>query len=172
MSRELLMLSKDKGSWFLREPLRQNPNEPGYPIYYKFAISCSMAQHFFKNRNKNGFESEIQSLINGFESEIRSLIDALKSSKEYIGEMIKVHPLAGTERGFVLVDRTDSWYPLLIYTDKSREYAMVHSLEEILSVLSSILGKLAKLNSIDDWNEQFQEELFDLFPTNKKKSGR
>lgn len=67
------------------------------------------------------------------------------------------------DNGYVIVDQTDSYYPLVFHS-KQRELSFLYSLEDIQDGFDQIFDKLSELNTMDDWKPEFQQELFKLFP--------
>lgn len=159
MPRKLEIL--DKGNWFLREADRGLSN-PGYPIYYRFAITYSIAKNvlvpaYRKSQAKN------QEWV---EEQINKLIKAVEEKEIYKDEsFIELYPLKD-DMGYVLVDQTDSYYPLIFYSN--RVAPLLHSLNDIKNGLDEIFNKISDLEKIENWAEDFQKELFDLYPFNRQ----
>ncbi|BAY42123.1 hypothetical protein NIES2111_65190 (plasmid) [Nostoc sp. NIES-2111] len=149
--------------WFLREDIRDDGNL-GYPIYYRFAITYSIAINIIAGKDKSWMSQEINRLI-----------ESVNNNKLYEYEkFIELHPLAVTPfekpKGFVLVDQTDSYYPLMFYGDstardrKPRVSALKYSLLSIKDGLEDIYDKLSELRDQTEWTFEFQNELWELFP--------
>lgn len=83
----------------------------------------------------------------------------------YLAEGTKQIP-----KGFVLVDQTDSYYPLMFYGDSSerdgkpRVLALELSLLSIKKGLPEIFEKLNGLRDKSEWDFNFQNDLLELYP--------
>ncbi len=165
MGRELDIL--EKPGWFLREEKYGDYNS-SYPIYYRHAITYSITKSMlkanFQNKGKNWIEKQIEDII-----------DAIENNEEYLEkDFIEVYPLKNN-KGYVLVDQTDSYFPLIIYSENcnrdgktERVRALKKSLKDIIDGLDDVYKKISQLNQISGWTEDFQRELYELYPTNKK----
>ncbi|MBD0389594.1 MAG: hypothetical protein ICV54_24595 [Nostoc sp. C3-bin3] len=148
-----------KPEWFLAQA-KQEDGRLGYPIYYRYAICYSIAQNITKpGKNLEWITQEMNELIKSF-----------KEKKLYIcDDFLELYPLA-ENTGFVLVDQTDSYYPLIIYAErlekedkKSRVYAFGKSLDDINENLENIYNQLLGLMYGEIWDEKFQKELSKIF---------
>lgn len=159
MPRDLRILNQ--GEWFLQEEKRDGGN-PGYPIYYRYAIAYSIANTILNGKTKDWVAKEIEQLIT-----------SIKEKKPFVSkDFVEVYPLV-EDKGYVLVDQTNSYYPLIFYSlfpernGKRRDTPLMHSLQDIKNGLDQIYEKLSELRTIDDWTPEFQQELFELFPVNQ-----
>lgn len=157
MSREIKICNQPL--WFLAEPKKVD-GSLGYPIFYRYAISYSIAQNISKPEKDYKWISE----------EMEKLINCFKNKEVYIcPDFLELYPLVDN-KGFVLVDQTDSYYPLMIYDErlekedkKSRVYPFGKSLEDINNNLEKIYNKLLELIYDQVWDQEFQTELRKLF---------
>lgn len=150
MPRKLEIL--DKGDWFLREADR-SPSNPGYPIYYRFAITYSIAKNVLVTEAQKS-QAKNQEWV---ENQIDKLIEAVEKKEVYREEdFIELYPLKD-DMGYVLVDQTDSYYPLIFYNN--RVSSLKHSLNNIRDGLDEIFNEISNLEKIENWTEDFQKEL-------------
>jgi hypothetical protein len=163
MPRKLEILNK--GDWFLREEDRGDRN-PGYPIYYRYAITYSIAKNVLSPTKKSN-PAKNQEWV---EEQIDKLIKAVEEKKVYKYEensnkvFIELCPFKD-DSGYVLVDHTDSYYPLIFYSN--RLTPLSHSLNDIKNGLDKIFNKISSLEKIENWTENFQKELFYLYSVNQ-----
>ncbi|MBD0263478.1 MAG: hypothetical protein ICV78_12365 [Tolypothrix sp. Co-bin9] len=153
----------NRGEWFLNEGLRGNGNV-GYPIYYRHALSYSIAKNLIDGKNESWMKQELDRLITSFNNEKSYQCD----------KFLELHPLAippfERAKGFVLVDQTDSYYPLMFYSGSSeregkpRVSALKYSLESIRDGFDKIFHKLYELRDESEWDLDFQNELWDIYP--------
>lgn len=160
MPRDLEILKQ--GDWFLAEGEREDGSS-GYPIYYRHAISYSIGINITKyNKDKDWVTQEINKLI-----------DSLNKRQRYkCDNFLELHPLAITpfekSKGFVLVDQTNSYYPLMFYDNdaerdgKERVSSLAFSLDAISKGLDEIYDKLLELNWVE-WTSDFQDELREIY---------
>ncbi len=165
MPRDLEIFKRD--DWFLKEEQRDNGN-PGYPIYYRYAITYSIAKNVLDTQYKNDKGKDQEWVI----EEIDNLIKSIEENKPYKSDdFIELYPLAGN-MGYVLIDQTDSYYPLMFYSSannrsgKPRVNALKYSLEDIKQGLDEIYNKISQLETIKKWTPGFQRQLYCLFPDN------
>ncbi|MHC5915385.1 MAG: hypothetical protein ACYTXE_31315 [Nostoc sp.] len=164
MPRNLKILNES--DWFLAEGERED-GSPGYPIYYRHAICYSIAINIIKyNRDKAWVKQEIDKLIK-----------SLKNKERYKCEnFLELHPLVenrfAAPTGFVLVDQTNSYYPLVFYDNdperdgKERVSSLEFSLDAISQALDKIWDTLFLLNyegGLTSWTSEFQEELLEIY---------
>lgn len=168
MPRKLAICNKDE--WFLGEA-KKNDGSLGYPIFYRYVISCSIAYNIIKHQKD----------ITWISDELETLRASLNGRIVYQQEdFLELYPLAHTT-GFVLVDKTNSCYPLIIYGErfedenKPRDVAFKLSLEDVHNNLEKIFSKLSELdngnawteesedNWLKDWNFEFQQDLRKLY---------
>ena len=164
MPRDLKIFYQDE--WFLQEEEREDGTS-GYPIYYRYAITYSIMRNILKGKDQTWVAEELDKLIN-----------SIKENKSCcIKNFIQLYPLA-EERGYVLVDQTNSYYPLVFYSQfnqrdgEERVKPLMHSLKDIRKGLKEIYEKLTQLKTEEEWTPKFQRELFDLFPDNSSKKGQ
>ena len=139
--------------------------QSGYPIFYRYVICYSIAQNILGNNQERNYDWISQ--------EMTKLIEAFHKKELYsCPDFLELYPLA-EETGFVLVDQTNSCYPLIIYDErfdkedkKPRVYALGKSLEDVNENLEIIYRKLLDL-LYEDWTEDFQKDLSKLFTHTK-----
>ncbi|MBE9209227.1 hypothetical protein IQ244_22505 [Nostoc sp. LEGE 06077] len=166
MPRNLEILDRD--DWFLREGMRGDGNV-GYPIYYRHAITYSIAINIIKGEKHDWMAQQVDNLIKTLEE------DNYYQCKGFI----ELYPFAGTSlakgtnkipKGFVLVDQTDSYYPLMFYGEsderdgKPRVSALKYSLSSIKDGLEKIYNKLSELRDKTELTFDFQNELWEIYP--------
>jgi hypothetical protein len=160
MPRDLEIFNRP--DWFLQEEKRDE-NSPGYPIYYRYAITYSIAKNILENQKGKTW----------IEQEIKELIESVKLEKAYSSQgFIQLYPLS-EDKGYVLVDQTNSYYPLMFYSSKNerdgkpRVLPLQRSLEDIRDGLEKIYDTLVQLREAVNWTEDFQKSLYCLYPSNQ-----
>ncbi|MBW4565650.1 MAG: hypothetical protein KME32_32130 [Mojavia pulchra JT2-VF2] len=159
MPRDLEILKK--GDWFLAEGQRDNGSF-GYPIYYRHAISYSIGMNITRYDKNKDWVAE----------EINKLIKSVKDKQPYKHDnFLELHPLTVSvfqSKGFVLVDQTNSYYPLMFYDDdsnrdgKERVSSLTWSLDAISKNLDEVYAQLYRLK-VEDWTSDFQDELLEIY---------
>ncbi|MBG1270510.1 hypothetical protein [Nostoc sp. WHI] len=162
MPRNLEIFNREE--WFLSEGMRDDGNV-GYPIYYRHALSYSIAKNIIDGKNKAWMKQEVDRLITSFNNE---------KSYQCDDKFVELYPLAippfERGKGFILVDQTDSYYPLVFYSDSSeregkpRVSALKYSLESIKDGLEEIYDKLSELSHESEWDFDFQNDLWKIYP--------
>lgn len=171
MPRNLEILDRD--DWFLREGMRGDGNV-GYPIYYRHAITYSIAINIIKGEKPDWMAQQVDNLIKTLEADNYYQCKGFIELYPFAG-----NPFAGTAfakgtnkipKGFVLVDQTDSYYPLMFYGEsddrdgKPRVSALKYSLSSIKDGLEKIYHKLSELRDRTEWTFDFQNELWEIYP--------
>ncbi|QMS91358.1 hypothetical protein HUN01_28565 [Nostoc edaphicum CCNP1411] len=163
----------NRGDWFLQEGMRDDGNF-GYPIYYRHAIAYSIAINIIAGKDSDWMAQQVDSVIAALDK------DRYYQCKDFI----ELYPFAGfplagnlfaggtkgIPKGVVLVDQTNSYYPLVFYGEnnerdgKPRVSALKHSLVSVKDGLTQIFDKLNCLEDKSQWDEDFQNELWEIYP--------
>lgn len=138
-------------------------NSPDYVLSYRYAICYSLAKKILNSQSNNNQEWAIK--------QIEDLINAIEEKIVYHEPgFIKLFPLSN-EMGFVLVDQTDSYYPLVFSKEgKQRVPALQHSLKDIKDGMDEIFSLISNLERISEWSDDFQDRLFCVFPSRAAKN--
>jgi hypothetical protein len=159
MPRSLEIFNRE--DWFLRESTK-NDGSPGYCIYYRFAITYSIAKYVTTLSTNFSYDMA--------EVEVKNLLNTVNSNELYYDAFFLELYSLGDNQGYVVVDQTDSYYPLIFYGEnnqrdgKERIKPLKYSLQDIEDVFEDIWQKISTLKTMDDWSYKFQQELYKLYP--------
>lgn len=170
MPRDLEIFRRE--SWFLREPGRQELGSekegPGYPIYYRFAISYSITMKMIEieQKTEEWIIEELDKCITAIDTNVYYKCDGFL-------ELLPFTQTSLEQKGFVLVDHTDSYYPLVFYPSsrnigKPRKSAAYLSFNSVKDNFEQVFIKLCEIEKSTDWTEKFQSELYLLFKDRPK----
>jgi hypothetical protein len=168
MFSDLRILQGRKEPWLFFEGMRDN-EQKGYELFYRYLISYSLFHYLVEGKREN---DEGLNALERIKNAIRNL------QTERIPDFFEVFAFKNND-GYVVVDQSNGCCPAIIYSSNQerekkypRDYAFLKSVNDVINNFDKLVEKFKKLKSLDDWTEDFQNQIRPLFTTKEDEERR
>lgn len=168
------------GEWFLNSHSHSSNGDGGsrqYQVDYRWAICYSLLNFLHPTGGATRQANTTRSTETLFDSTggkkvLENLRQALSAKTYWVEEgFIEVFPFEAESNGddlngYVVVDKADGMYPLVLYSSSGRDTAYREALDDVIQLYDEIYPHLSQAGGTGDWDEDFQSNKIAKIPWN------